>query len=1034
MSHRIAQSKHGALASLAGALLVLSGPAWSQVGTLTTVSGRVVDMSRTTGGELLFCTQQGNVGTIDAAGSVTLLATSATAPFPNNLRAVAPASGGDIAVLDSGSDIYLLPGGATPAQLFYSDLYIVNDPTDLILDAAGNFVITSNTATSGVRAVDWVSADGQSWSYYKIAHTPIAVAADPLGGDLLIADANNGGALRSIDAADESHPTSALDTATQPGFSLGAQDGDMAVETDGDVLFIAGGSVYRFDRDAGTSGLIASGLGALRGIAIATSSGSVPSASGWSAYVAQDAGSQTNIREIGNVGAPADVTAADLGSVPNRGQQLMFFSGIHAFDLEVDAGGDLVICGEQWGADYAVRRIELPSLNVSVIADDTDGISGRVEGVSPTPDGGFYILTSPGHIQRIEPNGLVSTIYADPLGLVGTGKDLVWDRNGFGFIANYNSWGNGSLVRRSPNGNATTLLSTSETRGLAPDPGSAQMLLTEWVNSGFHSRVHEYAPLTNDLTPIPGFDQLNLTNAAAWGDGKLVLDVEGNIYVTSEDDFSLYRFNRGTGKKVRIGSGYINHPTGLAIARSTIASTTGWSLFVAEWNFLWEIADVPAPASRKLDFGAPPTGRVVASLHPDSGIPRALAADPLSGGLLVTTSEGRLMSVDKDTGSWVTLTTSPQVRDMVDIGATSTGSFLIATDVGDIFEVDRNTGWVVAPVFIDSLDALRDVRAMTVDWNDRAVLVNGPGPDPASEIYRLEAGSLVRVALASRGARIAADPMTGDFFVTEQGSVAEGAGEILRVDGFASPPTYGHWRGDGYLTFEVGAADGGIVFDDAGNFYVASGDDGRVWFIDRSTGQRSLVAGQYERPRSLLLAPGTAGVAGSSGTSLFVIDEQNLYEVGVEGLPAPPPAAAPPGLLPSADITVAGFVTPGDIVPVKVRSAGDAGLPYVVFASFLGKTPGLPLGLLGDPSDTRVMANNYNVLWTLVGDAFLLPGFLGVLDGSGESPPGTGFQIPNDPSLLDVKTFIDLTWVSLDSFAQSGIATVGGTAHLYLGP
>lgn len=1034
MSDRIAQSRAAGLACVAGGLLALTGSVSAQVGTLTTVAGRVVDMSRTSSGELLFCTQQGNVGTVDAGGAVTLLATSATAPFPSDLRAVAPAAGGDIAVLDAASDIYLLPGGAAPAQLFYSDLYIVNDPTDLVLDAAGNFVITSNTATSGVRAVDWISADGQRWAYYKIAHSPIAVAADPVGGDLLIADANNGGALRLIDSDDDSHPTSPLDTSTQPGFSLGAQDGDMALESDGDVLFVAGGSVYRFDRLAGTSSLLVSGLGSLRGIAIATSSGSVPSASGWSAYVAEDAGSQTALREIGDVGAPADVTAADLGTVPGRGQQLMFFSGIHAFDLEVDAGGDLVIGGELWGDDYAVRRIELPSLDVSVVADDTDGISGRVEAVSPTPDGGFYILTSPGHIQRIEPGGAVSTVFSDPFDLIGTGKDLVWDRNGFLFVANYFSWGNGSLVRRAPNGNAAQLLSTDETRGLAADPGSAQMLLTEWVDSGFNSRVHEYEPVTNDLTPIPGFDQLNLTNAAAWGDGKLVLDVEGNIYVTSEDDFSLYRFNRETGKKVRIGSGYINHPTGVAIARSTIASTTGWSLFVAEWNYLWEIADVPAPASRKLDFGAPPTGRVVASLHPDSGLPRALASDPLSGGLLVTTTEGHLLSVDTDAGTWTTLSTSPQVRDMVDIDATSSGTFLIATDAGDVFEVDRNTGWAVAPVFVDTLDTLRDVRGMALDGADRPWLVNGPGPDPASEIYRLDGGSLERVAVASRGARIAADPMTGDFFVTEQGSAFEGAGEVLRIDPFASPPTYGHWRGDGYVTFEIGAADGGIAFDDAGNFYVASGDDGRVWFVDRATGARSIVAGQYERPRSLLLAPGTAGVAGSSGTSLYVLDGQTLYEVGVEGLPAPAAPASAPGLLPPADMTVEGFVTPGDIVPVTIRSAPDAGRPYVIFASFLGKTPGLPLGLLGDPSDTRVMANNYNVLWTLLGEVFLLPGFLGVLDGSGESPPGTGFQIPNDPGLLEVETFVDLTWVSLDASAPNGIATVGGTAHLYLGP
>src|SRR5262245_3839064 len=87
------------------AALVLSGaPLLAQVGTLTSVGGRVLDLSRDGAGRLLYCTQQGEVGRITSAGVVTVLATAASGPFPFELRGVAETPNGDVAVVDAVGD------------------------------------------------------------------------------------------------------------------------------------------------------------------------------------------------------------------------------------------------------------------------------------------------------------------------------------------------------------------------------------------------------------------------------------------------------------------------------------------------------------------------------------------------------------------------------------------------------------------------------------------------------------------------------------------------------------------------------------------------------------------------------------------------------------------------------------------------------------------------------------------------------------------------------------------------------------------
>src|SRR5262245_43309681 len=54
------------------------------------VSGTVKDLSRDATGHILYCTAEGEVGRITLPGGAkTVLATAASGPFPNELRAVA---------------------------------------------------------------------------------------------------------------------------------------------------------------------------------------------------------------------------------------------------------------------------------------------------------------------------------------------------------------------------------------------------------------------------------------------------------------------------------------------------------------------------------------------------------------------------------------------------------------------------------------------------------------------------------------------------------------------------------------------------------------------------------------------------------------------------------------------------------------------------------------------------------------------------------------------------------------------------------
>lgn len=1026
----------------AASLVALSSAASAQgMGPLTTVGGTVVDLSVDSSGDLVYCTTERDVGRITTAGAVTVLATAATGPFSQELRAVVETPAGDVAVVDKVGDIWKLPGGATPAVQVYSDLFLVKDPTDMIVDASGNFVVASDTATSGIRAVDWISPDGSRWAYYLVQHTPLALAADPLGPNLVLADETGGGALRLIDASDAAHPTQPLDTLTLPGFSEAGLDGDLACEIDGDVLTIAGGTLWRFDRVGGGSTPLVSGLGQLRALAIAASSGGVTSNTGWSAYLAEGS-APTTIVELGGVDPPASVIPASLGTVPGRGTLVQFFATMNVYELAVDANGDLLVGGDFFGGNARVDRIDVDTLAVSTVAGPADGITGRIEGIACGADGTIWAVSSSGTIHRITEGPLsVSTPYTDPLDLVTTAKDLLLDRDGNLYVANRAGWSTGDVLRVDPQGNPTSIVSTDETRGLAADPFGPGILVAEWFDTGFEGAIGRLDTQAGTIDPLPGFVGMNYTNAPSWGDGDIVVDVEGQVYTCSEDDFSVHRYDLATGKLVRIASGYTKHPSGLTIARSTpgSGSTTGWSLYVSEFINLWEIPSVPAPAPTIADPGAPPVGRLVGWLPASSGKARDLLPDPggpAGDGLIVSTSEARLEHVETATGSVTTLATPAQglSGDLTALGVTGGGNLYVAKRTGTIFAVSAAMGYTAFPVFTDPLGQLDDVRGLAIDGVPRLIVSERPtGSTARGELYRLDGPSLGLLTYTHRGARPAIDPLTGEIFVTEQGSIYEGAGEILRVDPTLSPVMAGHHDTGIYTTFEVGDLDGGIAFDADGNLYVAAGDLGRVTRVDRATGARQDVAAGFTHPVALALAPGTPGTAGGDGTSLFVLDGSAVWEIGVEGLPAPAPPASPPGLAPRTDLLAAGEAVFGGTTPVSVESPADAGKIYAILPTIFGKLPGFPVGSLGDPSDTRVIPNNYSFMWEFVSVPAVMPGFIGILDPMGKSAPGTGMNIPADPVLMGLDLFVDLAWFSWDASAQNGIQTIGGTAQILLG-
>ena len=612
------------------------------------IEGRVLDLARGTG-FLVYSTQEGEVGRVvpgDGHGP-TVLGSPATG-LPNALFGVAVTPSGDVAALNGGGDVWIVPGGGGPAFRLYADTYMIQDARDLIVDAAGNFLIASKTPSSGVRAINHVSFDGQRWAYWLVRHQPLALAWDPQTDDLLFTDQAGGGALRSASTSDGTRPTALLDGSTQPFPSVGGADGDLAIQANGDILWIAGNTLWRHVRGSGTSSPLATGFDSLRGVAISASSGLLPSFTGWSAYVA-DGEYPTRIREVPNVGAPAPVTAPDQGYVLAPGRNLGINPGFQMFDLAVDNQGNLLAGGGLWNTFFFVKRITLPFPSVQDVASDADGLSGMIEGVAVAPDDTIYAISREGTIHAITEGPLsVTDVYTDPGDQIAAAKDMALGADGSFYIAERSGWGWGKLFSLS--GGVLNLLSiTDETRGVAARPGGG-LYVSQWHGTGFEGTVSEYSFLNDTLTQLPGFETMNYTNDSVWGDGDLVVDALGRVYTVSEDDWSLVRYTPGQVGFERIGSGYLDHPSGLAIAPSSAnaGSSTGWSLYISEFGRIWEQIDMPGPAGALVDEGLPRLGAVVGTLHPRHGRPEALRVR--DGVLQVLTAGGALLELDPRDG------------------------------------------------------------------------------------------------------------------------------------------------------------------------------------------------------------------------------------------------------------------------------------------------------------------------------------------------------------------------------------------------
>jgi len=627
-----------------------TGPSIGAGDLVQILAGEVRDLARDAQGRIVYCTAGGTVGRFSGTGPVEVLATGF---FPFPLRAVAETLDGSLAVVDQFGDVRLVPAnGGTAVRVHDNDL-MIQDPTDLIVDGRGNFLIASATPSNGLRGINWVSSDGFRWGYYLVRHSPVQLAHDPLTNGVLIADANNGGNLQLVAAGNPLRPTSALDAVTHPGTSSALDDGTMALEADGDVYWCASGNVWKRSRAGGTTTLFASGFGVLRGSAIAASTPLRASATGWSLYVAEGA-NPTLVHELPGVDAPGAVIAADQGFVPGPGVKLNLTLGFQCYELTADASGRLLLGGSQFGSTHFVKRVTLsPTPSIATVASSANGLSGLVEGIVVAPDASLYCLTRPGPIQRITEGPLsVTTVFSDPTNAITAGKDLVRDVNGDFYVANRDAWGLGKVLKIS-GGVASLLVNANEARGLAATPGGG-MYVSEWNGPGFQGTVDRYRFSDGVLEVQPGFSGINFTNDSVWGDGDLCVDAAGGVYSISEDDWSLVRYAPNQDGFARIGSGYLNHPSGLVIAPSTAGSgsTTGWSLYVSEFDFLYERASVQAPASTSVDASLglmAGLGRaLVAGLDPRYGQPRTLAPAPSGAGLLVATSQGWLLALDPE--------------------------------------------------------------------------------------------------------------------------------------------------------------------------------------------------------------------------------------------------------------------------------------------------------------------------------------------------------------------------------------------------
>ncbi|QDU67799.1 hypothetical protein [Engelhardtia mirabilis] len=1038
---------HIAALTLTGALLAApcgASPA-TQSQLATTVSGQVVDLIRDSDGRLLYCTTAGDVGRIEANGSVTLLVTAVSGAFPNPLRALHPTPDGQIAVIDQFGEIWHVPPGGGAPVLVYDNLYLINDPTDLIVDASGNHVAAVATISSGYRALAWVDVSGPEppsaklWSYYLVANQPLAIAPDPQTGGLLLADATAGGLLQALTTG-TAPVASLIDGFTVPGIGSSSLDGDLATEVDGSAYWIAGPKLLHHDRFAGTTNLIETGSAPRRGLAIAPSSSGSGSSTGFSVWIAQGNG-PTEIRELIDAGAPAPLFADSLGQVPSPGEHVLFHSGLNVFCMASEPDGSLLVGGDLWGSLAEVRRIDPATGTVNLVASDANGLDGRIEGLSVQPDSSILALTFLGRVRRIQENPLsVTKLFEDPGDQIVVAKGLAAARDGRSYLAERAGYAFGHIWEVE-NGSATVLATSTDSRGVVGDPFTNTLLASEWGSAGFGGRVAVVDETNGELDPFGIFDTLNFANGHTWGDGDLLVDCMGGVYTSCEDEFAVYRYDRFTGAKVRVGSGYLNRPAGMALApsRPGTPSDTGWSLYVTEWNNLWEIPHMPAPAPSVLDRDAPVVGAPVGFLPPQYGAARFALADPAGAAAIVGTDAAHLLRLPLD-GSPATILAGPAeglVGDLVAGVARASGELYIANAEGIVFSIGAGSGWQATVAYSDTGDQIHDLRGLALrDTGDMVILDRSPMAPAAARIGIVSGGSITDWARSAGGESLAISPLSGDLYVSQQGKPGEVRGELLRVTldtvlaraGHVLPSDLGSPRG-----YSVGDGEGELCFTTDGILFVLEGDTGRVQRFDTVLGDSAVFAGGYAHPTGLFLAPGTPGVAGPQGTSLFVLDGYALYEHGVSGLPVPA-QSRPTGGGSAIDMNIAGLVDFGGFTPFGIDHPAAAGQTYFVLPGFSGKGDGFPLAVFGDTADPRILPLSLDPLWF----QFLLPptfvDFQGVLDGAGKSPPSAGLSIPADPGLQSAGIFMDMFWITIDFSSPNGVTSIGGTTQLFFGP
>jgi hypothetical protein len=472
----------------------------------------------------------------------------------------------------------------------------------------------------------------------------------------------------------------------------------------------------------------------------------------------------------------------------------------------------------------------------------------------------------------------------------------------------------------------------------------------------------------------------------------------------------------------------------LAIAPSLpdAGSATGFSLFVTEWNRLWEIPGVPPPAPRQIDLDAPPAGTLRGFTHPDWGAPVALAHDGL-GTLHGVTNSGHLLRFD-GTGL-ASLLAGPSdglPSGWVSLDADSSDRWVGALEDGTLVRLDPAASYAVEVLFSNpggEVGALASADYVELGNGQFFGALEQAGEGlQRSRLWRIEVGgAAVPVANTARGLSVTREANSAAWFVLERGRPGELGGVLAYrdADGHA-----GHLRGDdtsdGDWRFDQ-VRGGGLAAGPEGLVWLAEGGSGRLWELNPANDRRELLAGSYDAPGALHLGPGTPGVAGAAGASLFVVDGYGVYEHGVDS-----DLAATAALPFPAEFSADARAGTGSFAELAIEDPEHAGLTYLVFAGTSGKEPGFDLVLLGNPFETRSVPLNFDPLWSQVFGA-PFTGFLGVLDSQGQSPAPFGVDLPDDPFLASLGVFADLVWLPLDPLAPSAIADVGGSCQIYLG-